>query len=295
MVDRLGKLSCCAPTASWYRNCGRPGDPNFHHTWGDGLKACKHAAKLSMSTTAANNQIVTAFVCPKCAMIDRLGKLSCCAPGASWYQNCGRTSGSAFDHTWAEGFKACKHQTEAMTPPTTTRPFTVQTQAKRITSEQPSTSVQTTQAKATTATTTRPSTSVQSQAITVATPDVVPVCPKCAMLNALLSCCAPNATWYENCGTAGDSDFEHTWDEGLEACRNAERLPLAKTEVIRMLINQAPLFQQIIVVQNTSVHSSVANIYNAPAADSSSYDQLSPVVVIPRLFMVFLHMFVSLH
>ena len=121
MIDRLGKLSCCAPTASWYKNCGRTGDSNFEHTWTEGFKACKYAAKVTLSTTVANNRriavvqsqakavAVTGYACPKCAVIDRLGELSCCATNASWHKNCGRTGDSNFEHTWTEGFKACKY------------------------------------------------------------------------------------------------------------------------------------------------------------------------------------------
>ena len=118
MIDRLGKLSCCAPNASWYHNCGRTGDSNFEHTWTEGFKACKHAAKLSLTTTVVNYRwtvriqakvvAATSIVCSKCA-IDQLGKVSCCARTASWHKNCGRTGDSNFEHTWAEGFKACKH------------------------------------------------------------------------------------------------------------------------------------------------------------------------------------------
>ena len=122
--DTLGKPSCCASSASWFKNCGRPGDPNFEHTWTEGFKACKHAAKASLSTTVSNDRRIavvqshvqavgpTDFVCPKCAMNHRLGKLSCCAPTASWHKNCGRTGDSDFDHTWTEGAKACKRKFE---------------------------------------------------------------------------------------------------------------------------------------------------------------------------------------
>ena len=33
-------LTCCGKGGSWFQNCGRPGDPNFEHTWGEGTKAC---------------------------------------------------------------------------------------------------------------------------------------------------------------------------------------------------------------------------------------------------------------
>lgn len=88
-----------------------------------------------------------------------------------------------------------------------------------------------------------------------------------------------------------DSDFGHTWDEGLEACQNAEKSSLPKTgEVIRMLIKQIPLFQKIIAVQNKTDHSAVDDAYDTPEADSRSCTQLSPTVMVPILLIVFLRM-----
>ena len=37
---RSGKLSCCAPDGAWFQKCGDSGDPNFEHTWIDGIEAC---------------------------------------------------------------------------------------------------------------------------------------------------------------------------------------------------------------------------------------------------------------
>ena len=40
-VKKSGKLSCCARGGAWFKNCGDYGDPNFHHTWVEGVQACK--------------------------------------------------------------------------------------------------------------------------------------------------------------------------------------------------------------------------------------------------------------
>ena len=39
------------------------------------------------------------------------------------------------------------------------------------------------------------------------------------------SCCAPGGAWFNKCGNPGDSTFEHTWLEGIEACTSK---PIAK-------------------------------------------------------------------
>ena len=46
--------------------------------------------------------------CPKCVAIKNSEKLSCCARGGSWYNNCGDEVNAKFDHTWYEGVEACK-------------------------------------------------------------------------------------------------------------------------------------------------------------------------------------------
>ena len=46
-------------------------------------------------------------VCSKCGVVKTTGTLSCCARGGDWFNNCGNVGDSKFDHTWAEGTKAC--------------------------------------------------------------------------------------------------------------------------------------------------------------------------------------------
>ena len=45
-------------------------------------------------------------------------------------------------------------------------------------------------------------------------------CPKCGSFKSgRYTCCAPGGAWFKNCGSPGDSKFEHTWSEGVEACK----------------------------------------------------------------------------
>ena len=46
-------------------------------------------------------------------------------------------------------------------------------------------------------------------------------CSKCGMFkkSAKVSCCAPGGAWYKNCGGADDRNVEHSWVEGMEACK----------------------------------------------------------------------------
>ena len=45
--------------------------------------------------------------CAKCVN-SMTGKLSCCARGGAWFEKCGDVGDTQFDHTWAEGIRACK-------------------------------------------------------------------------------------------------------------------------------------------------------------------------------------------
>ena len=61
------------------------------------------------------------------------------------------------------------------------------------------------------------------------------LCAKCGtMRDGKRSCCASDGAWVNTCGNSGDGNFEHTWGEGIEACRaisdTAVRTPAVCTE-----------------------------------------------------------------
>ena len=46
------------------------------------------------------------------------------------------------------------------------------------------------------------------------------VCDKCGTArNGKTSCCAPGGAWFSKCGEPGDSNFDHTWSDGIQECR----------------------------------------------------------------------------
>ena len=51
--------------------------------------------------------------------------------------------------------------------------------------------------------------------------DTTSGCSKCATFkkSGKRSCCAPGGAWSGTCGSPGDSKFDHTWGEGVEACK----------------------------------------------------------------------------
>ena len=48
------------------------------------------------------------IACPKCGVFQKSGRVSCCAPGGAWFNNCGGLGSNDDDHKWSEGVKACK-------------------------------------------------------------------------------------------------------------------------------------------------------------------------------------------
>ena len=49
---------------------------------------------------------------------------------------------------------------------------------------------------------------------------IIAVCTKCGITkkSGKMSCCGHGGSWFGNCGSAGDTKFDHTWYEGLQAC-----------------------------------------------------------------------------
>ena len=63
------------------------------------------------------------------------------------------------------------------------------------------------------------STTTHTMSTSVITPGPM-TCSKCVTNKAGKStCCARGGSWFQKCGDPGDSKFEHTWAEGLLACK----------------------------------------------------------------------------
>ena len=52
---------------------------------------------------------------------------------------------------------------------------------------------------------------------------ITPVCPKCGTNknSGKVSCCIGGGAWFKKCG-ADSSKFEHTWTDGVEACKGVQ-------------------------------------------------------------------------
>merc|ERR1719174_1329937 len=66
MFKKSGRVSCCAPGGTWYKDCGGADNRNADPKWFEGVEACK------FTTTAIG------LVCLKCGTVKKSGKISCC-------------------------------------------------------------------------------------------------------------------------------------------------------------------------------------------------------------------------
>ena len=80
---------------------------------------------------------------------------------------------------------------------------------------------------------------------------VTSVCPKCvtSIKSGKLSCCARGGAWFKNCGDVGDTKFDHTWSEGIQACKGRlsrvsenPNVPCISVMGIIVLLHIAPNF-----------------------------------------------------
>ena len=82
-------------------------------------------------------------------------------------------------------------------------------------------------------------------------------CAKCGTTKAgKRSCCARGGTWFENCGQAGDTQFDHTWTDGIETCKSRlERLAFV-THILVCIVSS------ILIALLTSIHGILIFIRN---------------------------------
>ena len=70
----------------------------------------RHCPQISLATTRTISSM-----CPKCGIIAKSGRASCCGRGGSWFGNCGAAGKEKLDHNWSEGFQACKSRSQSKT------------------------------------------------------------------------------------------------------------------------------------------------------------------------------------
>ena len=175
------------------------------------------------------------LACPKCATNSK-GQLTCCAPAGAWYGTCTENPNDG-GHTWTEGWESCNRKFARDTIPSSAGSLT--------------------------------------NFGTVLKADG-PVCSQCARVKrtSRYSCCARGGAWFNNCG-GSDSSFDHTWSEGLQACRHSTGL----------LSAQGQLNKTYVIPQ----YSQKTTNSNVRAVNGKRYDEF------PKISMIFLLINLNTH
>ena len=72
------------------------------------LVLCWHPYDTTEAPTTPSASEISIKRCPKCVTVKKSGRLSCCARGGAWFQQCGDPGDTEFDHTWYEGIQVCQ-------------------------------------------------------------------------------------------------------------------------------------------------------------------------------------------
>ena len=117
-------------------------------------------------------------------------------------------------------------------------------------------------------------------------------CPKCGISKKSdkYSCCARGGAWFQNCGDAGDNKFDHTWVEGIQACKDYEssllvNSPLQTVDLPLLNITQLRNVNQ----QQIRIINRGDSISNAGITESQDHFGLTKVVVCVCAWFVLLH------
>ena len=55
-IAKSGQMSCCGRGGSWFKSCGGAGNTKLHHTWYEGIQACKSRSSQSNTVIAQHAQ-----------------------------------------------------------------------------------------------------------------------------------------------------------------------------------------------------------------------------------------------
>ena len=122
-------------------------------------------------------------------------------------------------------------------------------------------------------------------------PGTGPTCPKCGIIpgTGKRSCCADGGAWLDDCGVVGDSRFEHTWNEGIQACRRSANL-LSKVAELQIRRRDKTTQTHSNLQQSSSqkkiVESIVESTTDADIASSEAREQLSNILGVVTLVFI---------
>ena len=117
-------------------------------------------------------------------------------------------------------------------------------------------------------------------------------CAKCGITKKFdkRSCCARGGAWFKKCGDRGDTQFDHTWAEGIQACKGFGTTSSIKTAMLREMRTIA-YSRNIAQPQNcTQNHSNIHHIdgmSTAGTTDSVARANVTVCICFSITFFVF--------
>ena len=102
------------------------------------------------------------------------------------------------------------------------------------------------------------------------------VCPRCGTIGKSdkMSCCGRGGSWFKNCGGAGNTKLQHTWHEGIQACK-------ARSQSKKGIGYQLSVAQQKDIDSSPSAY--IVSNYKAVIAASKTFLFTSPKTSTPIL------------
>ena len=113
------------------------------------------------------------------------------------------------------------------------------------------------------------------------------VCLKCGIIakSGKISCCGGGGSWFRNCGSTGNTNLDHTWHEGIQACKGhqsqskiaiGQQLNAGQHNVFDSSNSDGKAeFKVVITYTNTSVTHSIVTPIRTPHSASTSYNDVT--------------------
>ena len=110
-------------------------------------------------------------------------------------------------------------------------------------------------------------------------------CPECSIIkrSGKHSCCARGGSWFKKCGDASDPKFNHTWAEGVEACKT---FASAGWVADRAEISREEAYDNPPINGATDYHDNVHDRDDLGTVDSTEYSRVSKIFVYTILFII---------
>ena len=138
----------------------------------------------------------------------------------------------------------------------------------------------------------RPGTTTPPLAMPMATVTST-ACPQCDTLkkSGKRSCCARGGAWFKKCGDAGDTNFDHTWTDGIQACKHFGSF-IESTPQVMMLHAGVARHQPNTSRSKNVSHQQIRTVKNAshsPNPDiTDSEESVGFTVVFVRIYILFI-------